>query len=186
MTFDPRWSASALNASIYAWARNSLGLMRLRESCSTPCWMSDGAWTEWKSCSPPPLLFALSPHENTRRSIFQSATTGTPPPSNNDSTASETNTPALKNVQRLRTSKSLTRDDLSVTLAASSVSATTPSRRSVYATPASPVSGKTSSPSFVSVNSNRLWTADGPGSDPIADVREWQKRMRREWELGNV
>lgn len=115
-----------MSASNYEWVRNWSGLMSLRENCSKGCWMSDAAWTEWKSYSRPRYNYVAWLPGGTPYSIFRSATLGTRSLFNRGSMQYEMSLQARKNVQRLRISKSLTTDDLSVRLAASSSPVTRP------------------------------------------------------------
>lgn len=120
------WTDWLLKPSIYDMVRNWCGLTPLRGRCSKACWMSDAAWTEWKSYSRPRYNYVAWLPESTPFSIFKSARLGTRSLFNSANTQSEMSSLALKNVQRLRISKSLTCDDLSVRLASSSPTAIKP------------------------------------------------------------
>lgn len=114
-----------MSASSYEWVRNWCGLMYLRESCSRACWMSDAAWTEWRNYSLPRFNYVAWLPESTPFWIFRSATLGTLSLFSSASTRYEMSSLALKNVRRLRTSKSLTSDALNVELGRHSGCATT-------------------------------------------------------------
>lgn len=161
--------------SIYEWVRNYHGLMPLRDSCSMHCWMSDAGWTEWKNYSQPHCNYVAWLPGSTRWRVFKSTTLGTLSLYDSAPVRSGMNTLVRKNVQQLRISKSLTCDELSVSLMQISESAKKPSRASVYGTGAYRTSDRTSSPSSKSVSSSHLWTGE---HDPIQDMRDWMQDIK--------
>ncbi len=171
--------AASRSPSIYEWARNIHGLMPLRASCSTACWMSGAASIEWKSYSRSHYNYVAWLPESTPHAIFRLPMLGTRSLLNSAAMVSGMSTQVRKNVQRLRTSKFLTCDVLSAQLEKSSPCAMKPSRRFVYGIEVAKGFGKTSLQSFVSANSSRLWSDEG--SDPIDDVRRWQQLMLEEY-----
>lgn len=98
--------------SIYESLRNFLGLTPLRVSCWKHCWMSDAAWTEWKSYSRPSWNYVAWLPGNIPFSVFKSTTLGTRSLFVSARQQSEMSIQAQKSVLRLRISKSLTCDDL--------------------------------------------------------------------------
>jgi hypothetical protein len=144
----------------YEWARNFLSVRPLRRTCSKACWMSDSAWTEWKSFSlPRPEFVAWRP--DSTPSVESSLTTlGIKLRPRPGSQQYETNTAALKNVQQLRISKSLTCDELRDELTLLPETAWTPSLSSVFATTASRGFGKTFLRSSVLDSSRPPWIGD--------------------------
>ncbi len=188
--FEPFSRNILTSPSIYEWARNYHGLTPLRASCSTHCWMSDAAWTEWKNYSRPRWNYVAWLPGSTPHCVFKSMTLGTRSLFVSGSQQYETNIQALKNVQRLRTSKSLTCDDLNARLSCTSGSATRPSRQSVYGSADSATSGRISWLSCGRGNGKQRlideykaqaalpW--DSEKSNPLQDIKDYLKRRRDE------
>ncbi len=174
--------------SIYEWVRNYHGLMQLRVSCWKHCWMSDAGWTEWKNYSRPRWNYVAWLPGSTLYAVFRSTTLGTRSLFVNGSQQFETNIQALKNVQRLRTSKSLTCDELNAWLTSTSGSAKKPSRQSVYGYADWGTSGRISFLSCGRGNGkqrlideykpdpNVTWGSEK--SDPLQDMRDFMERRR--------
>lgn len=184
LTFSTSSHGFVTSPSVYEWVRNFHGLMPLRGSCWTHCWMSDAASTEWKSFSRPDWNYVAWLPGSTPHSVFKSMTLGTRSLFVSAKQQYEMNTQVLKNVQRLRILKCLTSDDLNARLTETSVSATKPSRAFVYGIVAPRIYGKTSLQLSRSVSSSQLWSAEG--SDPIQDIVDWKRRMREEYEEAGV
>lgn len=179
MSRTPFWlrpsSRPSGSPSSFVWERNIHNLTPLQASCSPACWMSEAASTAWRSCWPTPFRSVAWQPAGTQPSVFRSTTPGTPPQSGNAIPPSETSIPALRNVQRLRTSKSLTCDELNASLTLRSGAATMRLSSYGYVFEASKRSGRTSSPSSRSGSSSQLWSGE---HDPIQDFREWTQRLR--------
>lgn len=105
-----------MSPSAYEWVRNYQGLIPLRRSCSKPCWMSDGAWTEWKNYSAPRYNYVAWLPESRPHCVFKSRTLGTLSLFVSAIAQQEMSIQARKNVRRLSMSKSLTCADLNVAL----------------------------------------------------------------------
>lgn len=165
-TFNPRWLKSfetfwvalSTSPSVYELARNFYGLMPVRENCSTSCWMSEHAWTEWKSYSRPRYNYVAWLPESTPYSVFKSTTLGTRSLFASANMQSEMSIQVRKSVQQLSMSKCLTCAALSVELTQTPVSAMRQLSLSDFVFGASRMSGKTSSRSSKSASSNRVWT----------------------------
>lgn len=122
----PSASTSGLlfrSPSVYEWLRNYLAVMPLRARCWTRCWMSDAAWTEWKSYSRPRYNCVAFFPGSTPYSVFRSTTLGTKSLFASAVQQHEMSIQAQKNVARLRISKSLTCDDWNERLTYTCVSA---------------------------------------------------------------
>ncbi len=175
--------------SIYEWVRNYHGLMRLRVSCWKHCWMSDAAWTEWKNYSRPRFNYVAWLPGVTPFCVFKSTTLGTRSLFASANMQSEMSIRVQKSVRRLRISKSLICDDLSVRVSDNSGRVMTPSKPYAYACGVSETFGKTSWPSCASGSGRPPWIADdyqpppgearwdNPEIDIVQDIRnflEWR------------
>lgn len=144
-----------MSQSLYEWVRRYQGLTQLRKHCSIVCWTSDSAWIEWKNSLVTPFEFGLSRIGSTPLVASWLTTLGMRWQFNNDSHLFETNTAVLKNVLRLRISKSLTCAGPSERLNNSHGYATRRWNSYVYDTEGWQMSVRTSSKSSRPANSNR-------------------------------
>lgn len=158
----------------YEWARNYLGLMPLRASCTNACWLSEPAWTEWKHYSLPQYSYVMWLPGSIPLPIFRSATLGTRSLFVSANQQHEMSTQARKNVQQLQISKCLTCDALNVTLTAGSVSAMTLSIPSDCVIAGFKTFEPTASRSSGSSSSSFPWSDEH--SDPLQDMRDLMER----------
>lgn len=170
--------ASYLRQWSFVWRRLSHSLMPPRDTCSNFCLTADVDWTEWKNfstwgyeCDPQQLVVQ-------QLAAMWLKMPGMPPPSRHEMLRRATNTPLLKNVQRLRTSTYLICDEQKERLTATPVSAMWRWNNSVYFYAGSKMSGKTFTHSSRPGNLNSPWTDEQ--HDPLRDVIEWDKRTREE------
>lgn len=146
--------------SSYEWERNLFGLMPLRANCSGHCWMSEPAWTEWKSYSRPRCNYVVWLPGSTPYSIFRSATLGTRSLFVSARQQSETSTQARKNVQQLSMSRSLTCDALKERLTPTPGYVRRQWSRFDFGSVGSKMSGKTSSRSSAFTSSSQPWSGE--------------------------
>lgn len=154
------WNSTGGKLSNYEWMRNFHSVQPLRWYCSNACWLSDSAWTEWKSFSlPRPEFVAWLPDSTPPAESWQMML-GIKPQPWHGNRQYETNTAVQKNVQQLRISKSLICDELREKLTTLPASAWTPSLSSVFVTTASRAFGKTSWQSSALDSSRPRWIGD--------------------------
>jgi hypothetical protein len=183
-SFAEYLTGRSMNVLSYEWVRNCLGLMPLRMSCSTACWMSDAAWTEWKNYSRPRYDYVAWLPESTHYAVFRSRTLGIVSLFSSAAVRSGMSSQVQKNVQRLRISKSLTCDALSVRLDSTRGSVMRQSRHFDYGYAGYPTFDKTSRQSSRSDSSSQAWTVEpslpwsDSRSDPIQDMRDMVTLIR--------
>ncbi len=145
----PHWQrmresgSSSMRQFSYAWRLLSRPLMPPREDCSTFCLTPGVDWTEWKNfstwgyvCEPQQLVVQ-------QLAAMWLKTPGMPQRSRTEMLRCATNTPALRNVRRLQTSRYLICDELRERLTVTSVSAMRRWNNFVFSIEACKRSGKT-------------------------------------------
>ncbi len=168
--------------SIYESLRNFLGLTPLRANCWTHCWMSDDASTEWKNYSLPRSNYVAWLPASMPYAVFRSTTLGMLSLFVSANQQYEMNTLRLRNVQRLRTSKSLTCDALKELLTSTPVSAMRRWSQFGFVSVGSRMFGRTSSLLSRSVSSSTAWSAEN--ADIIQDILDFKKRIKEENDYG--
>jgi hypothetical protein len=173
--YDSSWTKAWTKQFGYEWLRDYLGLMPLRVSCWTHCWMSDAAWTEWKNYSRPRFNYVAWLPGSTPYSVFKSTTVGTRSLFASGKQQHEMSIQAQKSARRLRISKSLTCDALNVALSSASGHVRTPSKPSGFDYADSATSGRTFS----------QLCARGNGKQALIDsFRSASNRPREEYGYG--
>lgn len=161
------------------WRSISQGLMPPGTTCSTLCWTHGPAWTGWKNSSETFSDYGARLIDDTQLSAFKSTMLGTLRRSGSATAPSATNTPALKNVQQLRTLRYLTSGVRRELLTQTPVHAMRRWSRFACDIAAWQTSGKMSSRSSRPANSSPLLTGkpwSDRTSDPLADViRIWKE-----------
>jgi hypothetical protein len=170
-SYASAWQKTPLSVSTYEWLRNYLGLMPLRVNCWRHCWMSDAAWTEWKNYSRPRFNYVAWLPARIPFCVFKSTTLGTRSLFASGSQQSEMSIRVQKSVRRLRISKSLTCDDLSVRLSDNSGHVMTPSKPFACGYAVSETFGKTSWPSSEFGSGRPPWIDDD--YQPPAGKTRW-------------